>query len=325
MINMKFMLRRLSAMLAISSMVVLSSCLDAPDMSSGEAQLQKEITAIDQFLILNGILPDIKDLSGVRIVVEEWGNGGLPARRNSVVDVTYTGKLFDPLMPNGEGATFDEGNIDENTNNNGGKLSNLIAGWQIALMQIPNGTKARLYIPSHWAYGKTTKRNELGEVTIPSNSTLVFYIEFNDVVETTQEINQFKADTVAIETFLESKNITQYEKDTLGVRYVINEMGSGIQPHYYSKLTFDFKYYLLSADETVIAQGQPAPSEQFYSRSVDFIQGFMLGLMKIRKGGKITVYAPSKYCFGPEGASNGSVTVPANSVLKIELELKDVN
>lgn len=330
MIIMKVLLRRLSAMLAISNIVVLSSCLDVPDTTGGD-RLKKEIAAIDQVIAVSGFSSVVSDPSGLRIAVEspgDWGDGGLPARTNSVIDVTYTGKLFDANLPNGEGETFGTGNIDDK-DESGGKLNKQIFGWQLALTRIPIGTKARLFIPSSLAYGATERRDQQGNVLIPSNSTLIFDIEFNGVIENAQILNQFQTDTSAIETYLKAKveneSIISYQKDTLGVRYVVHNMGSGIQPHYYSKLTFDFKYYLLSADETVIAQGQPAPSEQFYSRSVDYIQGFLLGLMKIRKGGKITVYAPSKYCFGPEGASNGSITVPANAVLKIELELKDVN
>src|ERR1700741_1103412 len=136
----------------------LTSCLNDSDTKSGQDILQEDVAAIDAYLADNHINA-IKDPSGVRMVISVLGTG-FPAQKNSKVDVDYIGKLFS------DGSTFDEGNIKTD-------LSSLIPGWRIALLTLPAGSKATLFIPSGWAYGSNTQTG------IPANSILMFNVAFN--------------------------------------------------------------------------------------------------------------------------------------------------
>lgn len=300
---------------------LLSSCFGSDEAFDPIAQLNKEVATIDGFLVSTGASPVIKDDRGIRIVVYELGDG-LPARPNSVIDIDYVGMLFNPAIPNGEGAEFDSGNIDENTEGVNGQLSKLIPGWQIALGLLPVGSKARLFIPSYWAYGNSTV-NE-----IPANSTLIFDIEFNEIVISPVMVNQWKTDTTAIENYLANEGITEYQTDSLGIRYVITEQGNENEPFWYDQVEFDYTYYLLTDDTKVISSGEQKPSTALNGKVIDYFQGIGINLFKLGEGGSGTFYVPSRYCFGPEGFKNsttGAIIVPANSTLIVKLELNAVD
>jgi len=305
----------------ISLSMITTSCLEPSEVEDPAVQLNKEVTAIDNYLISSGAQNVISDVSGIRIVVEEMGVG-LPARLNSVIDIDYVGSFFHPVT--GEGEVFDEGNIDETDTSTGGKLNKLITGWRYCLTRLPEGTKAKLFLPSAWAYGSTSIRDSQGNVVIPANSTLVFDIEFNEVVWTATEINRFKTDTTAIENYLAIEEITDYEVDETGVRYTITQQGVGLNPYWFDKVKFSYKYYYLSNDQVVISQGTLEPNALSNSRLCDYLQGFAIPLSKLNAGGKIRAYVPSIYCYGPEGITSGTLTVPANTILIFDLELISV-
>ena len=302
--------------------VLLASCFGSNEVFDPIAQLNKEVASIDAFLAGTGATSVLKDDSGIRMQIYKLGKG-LPARPNSVIDIDYVGMYFNPSAPNGEGAVFDEGNINENTLNVEGRLDRLIDGWQIALTRLPVGSKARLFVPSNWAYGNVQYNG------IPANSTLIFDIEFNEIVISPTMINQWKTDTTAIEKYLEAKGITSYQTDSLGIRYVI-QGGNQYTPHWYDKVEFGYKFYLLAEDTKVVSEAELKPTTELNGKVVDYFppQGLSIGLSKLGEGGVGTFYVPSMYCFGPEGYRNpttGVVLVPANSTLIIKLELKAIN
>ncbi|MBA4057676.1 MAG: hypothetical protein C0490_23380, partial [Marivirga sp.] len=207
---------------------------------------------------------------------------------------------------------FDQGNTT-------GVVSGYINGWKIALTTLPAGSKATLYIPPYWGYGNVANGS------IPANSILVFDIEFNDVVETSQEIQRLTADTVAIDTYLSSKNIVAVE-DTTGIRYIINQLGGGPVPSWYDKVKMNYSFKLLSNDAKVVVEDDVEPTDNFYSRVVDYLHGMQIALQKMPEGSKITIYVPSGLGFGPAEKQDqtGQVIIPANSNLIIELELTEV-
>lgn len=156
---------------ALSLSVFVLSCSDEPATpctkevpaekiaAVDQTQLQKDITAIDAYLASKSIVA-IKDASGLRYVISTAGDDSKPCLE-SQVKVNYTGKLLTT------GVVFDSSKNTPVTF----PLSNLILGWQIGFVNFGKGTKATLYIPSGFAYGK----NVAG--SIPANSNLIFDIE----------------------------------------------------------------------------------------------------------------------------------------------------
>lgn len=297
----KNILRILSGFVVLGVSLGLSSCLDSSSGDDPLVLLLKEVETIDNYLAGQGKTA-VKDANGIRMVINELGTG-LPAVLTNKVDVDYVGKLFTT------GATFDQGNTSS-------LITNYIQGWQIALTTLPAGSKATLYIPSYWGYGNTV----VG--TIPANSILVFDIVFNKVVATPTELQRLAADTVAIDNYLTSKNIVAV-KDTTGLRYIFNETGSGAIPSWYDKVKITYNIKLLTDDSKVLVEYTEEPTENFYSRVVDYFHCMKIALQKMPVGTKATLYVPSGYGYGPNEQKNasGAVVVPSNSNLIIELEL----
>lgn len=105
---------------------------------------------------------DVKGLAqGVLYEVINSGDGK-QANLRSIVSVYYKGELIN-------GKVFDD-----NTKQgypDAFRLNELITGWQIALPQMKEGDKWRIFIPSELGYGKR------GTHGIPGDSTLIFEIE----------------------------------------------------------------------------------------------------------------------------------------------------
>ncbi|MGL4750271.1 MAG: FKBP-type peptidyl-prolyl cis-trans isomerase, partial [Shewanella sp.] len=73
------------------------------------------------------------------------------------------GDVFDSSVVRGQPAEF--------------PVSGVIAGWTEALQLMPVGTKLKLYVPHHLAYGERG-----AGASIPPYSTLVFEVELLDIV-----------------------------------------------------------------------------------------------------------------------------------------------
>ncbi len=96
--------------------------------------------------------------SGVHIIIQDIGDENSKPNINSVVTVTYEGRLTDgTIFDSGEDATF--------------QLSSLIEGWQIGLQEIGVGGSCTLIIPASAGYGS----QENG--SIPANSVLIFDLQ----------------------------------------------------------------------------------------------------------------------------------------------------
>lgn len=104
-------------------------------------------------------------LSGLQYKILERSDGEKP-KLNSQVTTHYhgtfiDGDVFDSSVDRGQPATF--------------PVSGVIKGWTEALQLMPVGSKWRLYVPYHLAYG------EKGTSTIKPFSTLIFEVELMDI------------------------------------------------------------------------------------------------------------------------------------------------
>ncbi len=104
--------------------------------------------------------------SGLQYEVLVEGKGAMPVKGDKV-RVHYhgtfpDGRVFDSSVRRGQPAEF--------------PVTGVIAGWVEALQLMPVGSKWKLTIPHHLAYG------ERGAGSIPPFSTLVFEVELLDIV-----------------------------------------------------------------------------------------------------------------------------------------------
>lgn len=137
-------------------------------------KLQKEKLEInkkagEEFLNINKHKAGVTELpSGLQYEVLKKGNGAKPTASDQVKchyhGTLINGTVFDSSVQRGEPAVFG--------------VSQVIPGWVEALQLMEVGSKWRLFIPSHLAYGE----HGAGEVIEP-NSTLVFDVELLDIVK----------------------------------------------------------------------------------------------------------------------------------------------
>ena len=121
------------------------------------------------FLKGNGERPEVKTTqSGLQYEIISEGKGPRPTVEDTV-RVHYTGTLidgtkFDSSVDRGEPAKFG--------------LLQVIPGWTEGLCLLPEGSKAKLYIPARLAYGERGAGN-----MIPPYATLIFEIELLEVIK----------------------------------------------------------------------------------------------------------------------------------------------
>jgi FKBP-type peptidyl-prolyl cis-trans isomerase len=290
-------------------LLLLTSCLD-DDFVSPEDQLNKDIATIDSYLSQNGISA-IKDASGIRIAIQTLGDTGLPPDTESTLEVNYKGKLLS------KGTIFDQGNIT-------GKVSKFIVGWGIAMPMLPEGTKATLYIPSAYAYGAQTQRDQYGNVTIPANSILIFEIELVEVTPSDRQVTQLQTDITLIDQYLADNSITAISLDS-GIRYTVETEGTGVTPSLFSQVKFAIKGSLTTSTSSFFNE-TVSPSADFSCRVANFFNAIKIALPLMKEGGKSTFYVPSVLAYGanPLKDNTGATIVPANSVVIFEIELIDV-
>lgn len=131
------------------------------DLKERNAELGKE------FLNKNAQKEGVITLeSGLQFEILVQGTGEIPTI-NDVVRVIYEGTL---LSGDVFDSTKESGAIDMN-------VAQTILAWQEALLLMPVGSRWKLYIPHHLAYG------EYGaQPMIQPNSTLIFIIELLEIV-----------------------------------------------------------------------------------------------------------------------------------------------
>lgn len=113
----------------------------------------------------------VQTASGLRYAVRQPGTGPL-ASPGTRVTVHYTGflpdgKVFDASVKQGGPIRVRAGR------------GEVIKGWDEALLLLPEGTRARLWIPARLAYGGKGARNPDDEsrYLIPPDTDLVFELE----------------------------------------------------------------------------------------------------------------------------------------------------
>lgn len=127
---------------------------------------QKEndnLKAGEEFLAENGKREGVVTLpSGLQYEIITKGVGEKPLAHNTVTchyhGTTIKGEVFDSSVKRGQPASF--------------PLNAVIKGWTEALQLMPVGSKWKLYIPPHLAYGNRGVSREIGP-----NSTLIFEVE----------------------------------------------------------------------------------------------------------------------------------------------------
>ena len=134
-----------------------------------EREIEETKARNEAFLKSNGERPEVKTTqSGLQYEILSEGKGPRPTVEDTV-RVHYTGTLID-------GTKFDS-SVDRGEPTKFGLLQ-VIPGWTEGLCLLPEGSKAKLYIPARLAYGERGAGN-----MIPPYATLIFEIELLEVIK----------------------------------------------------------------------------------------------------------------------------------------------
>ncbi|MBX2971028.1 MAG: FKBP-type peptidyl-prolyl cis-trans isomerase [Cyclobacteriaceae bacterium] len=137
---------------------------------------------------------------------------------------------------------------------------------------------------------------------------------FPDVISFEEQLER---DVELIDAYLAENNIEAME-DESGIRYVIHAFGSGIQP-FPEEDCVELNYV-----GKVMATGNVFDERENFAYPLrNMLVGLQIGIPFIAKGGSLTLYIPSVYCFGSYG--DKGLNVPKNANLIFDIDLLDVN
>jgi FKBP-type peptidyl-prolyl cis-trans isomerase FkpA len=128
------------------------------------------------------------------------------------------------------------------------------------------------------------------------------------------------SEVTAVEQYLASKNITDATKHPNGFYYKITAPGTGSTPGMCSQIGILYKGQLTNG--TIFDQTTNGQMRVFTLG--ELIAGWKLGIPLIKPGGgKIQLYLPPSLAYGSSDIKDqqGTVVIPANSVLIFEVEL----
>jgi FKBP-type peptidyl-prolyl cis-trans isomerase FklB len=128
-----------------------------------ESKAAANLAAGQAFLAENGQREGVVTLdSGLQYEIITAGDGPKPGATQTVTchyhGTVIDGRVFDSSVRRGQPASF--------------PLNRVIAGWTEALQLMGVGSKWRLFLPPHLAYGNQQVSPEIGP-----NSTLIFEVE----------------------------------------------------------------------------------------------------------------------------------------------------
>jgi FKBP-type peptidyl-prolyl cis-trans isomerase len=263
---------------------------------------------ITKYLAGKAITTAQKQPSGLYFVPTTTNATAKLATVGTNVSIRYTATLLD-------GTVFDATSLRNNTPASFvlGK-SNVLYGLQEGVSLMHLGDKATLLIPSGLAYGAGGTTGQNGTV-VPANTVVRFDVEVVD-------FNFAATDDAIITTYLTSASITTAQKQTSGLYYVpITANPSGTPATAGKTVSVLYTGRLMDGtvfDATSLRNNTPF---SFLLGSGSVIKGWDEGIALMRKGEKAILIIPSALAYGPTGSGTA---IPANSVLRFEVEVVDV-
>jgi len=128
---------------------------------------------------------------------------------------------------------------------------------------------------------------------------------------------QLESDIVLIDQYLDENEIVAIEHES-GIRYVTTLEGDGEVPVPTDVIKFKYEGRLF--DDSIFDESlTKTPDWVIYSLN-SLIASWQITIPLMKEGGKITIYAPSGYCYGTTGAG----PIPPNTNLIFDIELVSI-
>jgi FKBP-type peptidyl-prolyl cis-trans isomerase len=119
----------------------------------------------------------------------------------------------------------------------------------------------------------------------------------------------------AIQDYLTANDLTA-EKTAEGLYYIITKEGTGDRANITSTVTVHYRGYLL--DGSVFDSSYDRAEKSTFPLA-NVIEGWQLGIPKLKEGGSGKLLIPSKLAYGERGQPNSSIG--ANEPLVFDIEL----
>jgi len=282
-------MRKVFITLLVPALLFLSSCGRDEGLSL-EEQLALDIVEIDRYLDDNNIDAQIHS-SGIRYVETAVGTGRSPISGEIAVikyDLSVIGSEdIIGLSEYGDSFILD---------------NNMFRALFITLQEMKEGGKWTIYASSVYGAG------ERGTSLIPPGSNLLINIELLSVVRNEDE--QFAADLAVIDGFLTDNDIQNVLIHESGIRYTVQRSGNGASPTLEDVVTVSYRGNFLNG--IIFDQNAQAT---FGLNSL--IEAWKIMIPTMKQGDKISIYAPSRLCYGTMG--NQSILPNTNLVFEIDL------
>ena len=132
-------------------------------------------------------------------------------------------------------------------------------------------------------------------------------------------VTQFKKDDVVLQEYIKKNNLTM-QKTPSGLYYQVLKAGTGPKPKVGQTVSVNYNGTLLSGKlfDSSDKQGKPI---DFPIGQGQVIPGWDEGILLLNKGSKAILLIPSPLAYGTRSAG---ADIPANSPLRFEVELVDV-
>lgn len=201
---------------------------------------------------------------------------------------------------------------------------------------LKKGDSVKFEVPAEDFFTQTARMPVPGEINEGSN--LIFHVGVEDVLseDAFREVQmeqykkqqeealrkqeeQFDADLVTIEDYLEKNNIDAQKTDA-GLYFAVEQKGNGPEVNEGDSVTVHYRGTLLDGTpfDASYDRGEPFTFEVGAGK---VIRGWDEALQELRQGSKATLYIPSQLGYGPR--SQGPVIKP-NSILVFDVEVLDV-
>ncbi|MGN6640439.1 MAG: FKBP-type peptidyl-prolyl cis-trans isomerase [Mucilaginibacter sp.] len=311
------MRQKLFTILLALGVIGLMSCRRDSNMPDIKTYDQQQIQS---YIAANGITGMQKDTSG-QDTTGIWykiinKGSGTPIDYTDGISYVYTLRSFDGKY------ILDDTVI----NHFQGYLGHVAPnGLMLALHNdaIYPGTKIRILVPSHLAYG----RNGVGT---GSSSITNGHVNGNQCLDYTINIvnNQALYDQMVIQNYITANNLTCYIPYTdpstqLTMYYKITKAPTGANNiNINSDVTMNYTGQLM--DNTFFDNTYATNTATFADIS-QLTSGFKDGLLLLGKGGgSISMLIPSGLAYGLSGSSGANESIPSNACLRFEVTVTDI-
>lgn len=287
---------------------------------------------IQQYISANGLTGMKRDLTGgdttgIYYQILSQGTGDV-VDYPSEVSLVYTLKSFD-------GQYHKTDSILNHVYNYVGHIAQdtLPTGVQLAIINIMKnkGTRARVLIPSHLAFGVNGfgSGSSTSSTRIKGNQCLDYYINIVDnKLKYNADLERFEGrqdsyDDISVAKYIANNNLTGYTKTASGLYYKVVTQGSGnkigpqsVVDYLYTEALFN--NHVVSSADASSSDGVTATTDL----TTEPRKGIVEGLQGLQPGSKVSLIMPSRLAYGDllyEGAA-----VPYFSCLHYEISIVSV-